>query len=361
MDHSIKEGNTGMTQSQLHSIRKYIEAGIVTLLRPVRQLLTKKAAGPRAKVLAAMSIFAVIGSMLIVQGTPQALAAQTVPAIPAKPVTDWSYYMHTTSTSRAYTLGCNQGHTDAANHRNSLAILDFGGQVSNGSGTEMIGAGFISNGQIEAASEAFAHGYWSCTGSDTTTLLSLGIGTNNSLADRTYSGGQTWSHIVSAVRSYNNSHGYSSQVAMYGANDIEPSWSPASYAISWAKGFNSVGGNFYFNYGSADGCPQTSSNNGSCNNGWNQYDVWYVSWGNPAALPTPQIYYSSQARQWAMLSLYSAQHHGARMNIDGPMDEYDLDHSTFTPTGAWDALWTDLHAHSSTAQGLLYSIEIHNE
>ena len=62
-----------------------------------------------------------------------------------------------------------------------------------------------------------------------------------------------------------------------------------------------------------------------------------------------------------MLSLYSAQHHGARMNIDGPMDEYDLDHSTFTPTGAWDALWTDLHAHSSTAQSLLYSIEIHRE
>jgi hypothetical protein len=361
MDHSMKEGTTGMTQIQLHSIGKYFEAGIVSLLKAVRPLLTKKAAGPCAKILAAMGMFAVIGSMLIVQGTSQAFAAQAIPAIQAKPVTDWSYYMNSTSTSRAYTLGCNQGHTDAAYHRNSLAILDFGGQVSNGSGTEMIGAGFISNSQLEAVSEAFSHGYWICTGSDTTTRLSLGIGTNNSLADRTYSGGQTWSHIVSAVRSYNNSHGYSSQVAMYGANDIEPSWSPASYAISWANGFNSVGGNFYFNYGSADGCPQYSSNNGSCNNGWNQYDVWYVSWGNPAALSTPQIYYSSQARQWAMLSLYSAQHHGARMNIDGPMDEYDLDQSTFTPTGAWDALWTDLNARSSTAQSLLYSIEIHRE
>jgi len=78
-------------------------------------------------------------------------------------------------------------------------------------------------------------------------------------------------------------------------------------------------------------------------------------------LPTPEIYYSSQARQWAMLSLYSAQYHGYRMNIDGPMDEYDLNNSTFTPTGAWDALWTDLNARSSTAQGLLYSIEIHIE
>ena len=69
-----------MNQSQLHSVRKCIEAGVVSLLRPVHKLLTKKAAGPCAKVLAAMSMFAVIGSMLIVQGTPQAFAAQTCQA-----------------------------------------------------------------------------------------------------------------------------------------------------------------------------------------------------------------------------------------------------------------------------------------
>lgn len=356
MDYILKkERTTRMTQSQLHSGKVFIEAGVRSLLRRVHVLVTKEAAGICMRMLALLSMCLLFGSALLMQGTSTAFALQ------AKAPTDWSFYMYSNSTSTAYSLGCNQGHTDANVHHGSTVVLDFGGQQSNGSGTKMINGNLISNGQIEAVAEAFSHGYWVCTGSDTTTVLDLGIGTNNSLYDVSSSGGRTWVDDVAAIQSSNKITGYYSQVRMYGANDIEPSWSGASAAIAWANGFAGVSGYGYFDYGSADGCPQTSSNNGSCNNGWNQYDVYYVSWGAQPAHPTPEIYYQSQANQWAMISLYGAQHQGGHIVIWGPWDEHDLDTSTFTATQAWDALWYAVNSRSSTAQNFGYSLEIHNE
>ncbi|GCE19565.1 hypothetical protein KDK_33650 [Dictyobacter kobayashii] len=245
---------------------------------------------------------------------------------------------------------------------NSEVVLDFGGQLSNGSGALMINGVTISNAQIEAVAEEFAHGYWHCTGSgDTSSVLKLGIGTNNSYYDVSSAGGKTWVNMVAAVQSYNHSKGYDSQVVMMGANDMEPGFGSASSTIAWAQGFASVSGYLYLDYGSADGCPQYSTGNGSCNNGWNQYHEWYLSWGSPAAIVAPEIYYSSMARQWAMISLYAAQSQGGAVQMQGPMDEYDLDTSSLTPRQAWSDLWTNLNYKSSTAQNMPFSLEIHQE
>ena len=54
--------------------------------------------------------------------------------------------MNSASTSKAYRIGCGQGHADKADHENSLVILDFGTQASNGSGAYFPGTStFISN------------------------------------------------------------------------------------------------------------------------------------------------------------------------------------------------------------------------
>ena len=339
-----EKGITSMTQSQLPSHKTF---------------LTKKIAGLGTRVLAVMSMCVVISSMFIMQGTLPAFAAQAISAVQAKPTTAWSYYVNSSSISTAYTLGCNQGGSDKTFHQSSAMFLDFGGQFSNGSGTLMLNGSTISNGQIEAVAEAMAHGYWVCTGSDSTSVLKIGIGTNNSFQDVSYGGGQTWSNVVTAAENSIKISGYSSQVIMYGADDIEPSWSSAAAAIAWANGFSSVGGHHYFNYGSADGCPQYSTGNGGCNNGWNQYDVYYVSWGANAAQATPEIYYSSQAQQWAMIDLYAHQSLGG-MIIEGPLDEHDLNTSTYTTQGAWNALWTDL-SNAHIAQNFPYSLEVHDE
>jgi hypothetical protein len=365
-----------MDQKQLHPGGRRVEVGAVaSTLGPVRALLAKKAGGPCACALAVISVVAVICSMLMVQQTGRALAAPARLALQSKPATNWSFYMSSPSTSKANRLGCNQGRVDKANRQNSLVILDFGAQASDGSGAYFSGTStFISNGQIEKVSEAFAHGYWSCAG--TGRNLTLALGTNNSGSNVGAANGRVWSHLVSAVQSYDASHHYSDRVLVSGAADIE-SWcnagctrhASASAAMNWAKGYSSVG-NLYYNFGSADGCPENSSNNTvPCAGSWTQYDYWYVSWGNPSALPTPEIYNQTgaQARQWEMISLYSVQHHGGALVFQGPMDQHNVNGpgccpgTNDTATQAWDQLWTGLHAHRSTAQNFTYSLEIHQE
>jgi hypothetical protein len=341
-----------------HSFRGkgFWERGL-RLLQYLRPRVRKEAVMLGARMLALVGICALVGALFNFQGVSKAYAVQ------AKPGTVWSYYMNSNSFSSGYNMGCGQGKADASLHENSSVVLDFGGQLSGGGGTEMINGVTISNTDIQGVANAFSNGYWTCArqAGDTTTIDHLAIGTNNSLYDVSYSGGQTWANLVVSTRNYNHSKGYDSQVIMDGANDLEPSWSSASAAIAWAQGFSSVSGYYYYDYGSTDGCPEYSTGNGACNNGWDQYDVWYVSWGSPAAIPTPEIYYSSQALQWTMISLYGAQSEGGRINILGPWDEYDLDSSTYTPQGAWNALWSDLNARSATAQNFTGSMEIHQE
>ncbi len=104
--------------------------------------------------------------------------------------------MDTTNTSTAYNLGCNQGNFDAGHSPpvSSEVALDFGGQLSNGSGTDMIRGGDITNGQIEAVAESFSQGYWDCTGNDNSSTLHLGIGTNNDIAVSNALG-KTWESV----------------------------------------------------------------------------------------------------------------------------------------------------------------------
>jgi hypothetical protein len=367
-----------MGQNRLHLIRKRVETGVVSLLRPVSTHLKTKTTRRWASALTILSMGAIVGSALLFQVITPASAdqAQVTPAVQARPVTDTSYYMNTSSTSKANTLGCDQGKTDAAHHSSSEVILDFGAQTSNGSGALFPGGSIsISNAQIRAASEHFAAGYMSCTKShhDTSTFLFLGIGTNNSGANVGSGIGKDWSHLISAVKSFNGSHKYA-RVETLGANDIE-TWCgsgcrSAAAAKNWATGFDSVSGNSYIFFGSADGCSETATNGGGCQGsaqGWSQAAYWSLSSGNRAAsLPTPQIYNSAQAKQWEMISRYGALHHNADLVFGGPLDQHDINSgccsgANNTAAQAWSQLWSDLHAHKDTAESLSFSIQIRHE
>jgi hypothetical protein len=179
-------------------------------------------------------------------------------------------------------------------------------------------------------------------------VLTLGIGTNNSAYNVTSTGGATWGSVVLAVYNWVHTNNLQSQVNIAGANDMEPSWDTYTHTSNWVNGYTSSGAPLYLNYGSADGCPQTTHNNGGCNNLWNQNDVWYVSWGAPPANVTPEIYVQAQANQWGQIKLWKT------MNFQGPLDEYDLNTGTFKSAQAWNAL--------GNAEGwayMPYSLEIH--
>ena len=348
-----------MSQHQRHSVWKSVIAGVTCIMRPARVLFSERVVISCARVLALGSMCALLSSMVAMHATPKAFAVQ------AKPPTDWSFYMHSTDTGTAYTLGCNQGHFDKSFSPfvNSEVVLDFGQHVN---GNVLMLSGItITHAQVQQMAEAFADGYWVCTGSDTTSVLTLGIGINNFGPWVTYANGQTWGNDVATVQAYNQSHGYATQVFMMGAGDLEPGWNSFSVTSNWVQGFASVSGYDYLDFGYAGdaqtGCPQYSSNNGSCGNGWNQDDEWYVSWGAPPALPTPETYRDFMPRQWAMISLYGAQHRGGAVYMQGPWDGYDLDTAGLTSGQAWSDLWTDLNNNSATAQNMIYSLEIHNE
>lgn len=289
------------------------------------------------------------------------LAPTPALAVPAKPPTDWSYYVLDNNTGTAYTLGCDQGKSDAKLGVNSIAFLDFGGQQSNGSGTILINDTPIPNSDIEAFAENFAYGYWQCTGSDTTTVLYLAIGTNNSAYDVSSSGGSTWAGVVAAVQNSTLGQDAAPQVTYWGGSDIE-SWGGKTATESWATGWNSATSRFYVDYGSADQCSETAYNNQPCGNtGYYQYDYWWLSYGLVNALCAPDIYVSGLAQQWEMISHYGYSYQGKRIYFEGPLDEYDLNSSTYTPTAAWDALWSALNSSSATADTPPYSLEVHDE
>ncbi len=278
-------------------------------------------------------------------------------ATPTQALTDWSFYVLSTSTTTAYNLGCNQGDYDASHSdADSEVFLDFGGQVSGG--TELINATVISNSTVESISEQFAYGYYICTGADTTSNLNLAIGTNNSI-DVGTSQGETWAGVINTVTNWVADN--AGQVTVWGGDDIEPGFGSESAAIDWSNGFGSDTSALYLNYGSADGCPESSYGNGACNNGWNQYDIWYVSWGSAPAVTAPEIYYAANASQWTMICLYGANYQTGEVYYEGPLDQNDLSSSTNTSAQAWDDLENDLNAYSACAQTMAYSLEVHDE
>lgn len=290
------------------------------------------------------------------------VAARAVPsyAVPARPPYASSIYVTSTSTSTAYNEGCGRGTADA-NHGDidSSAFLDFGGQNSDASGTKLINGISVSAATIRSIAEQYADGYWVCTGTDHVSTLFLAVGTNNSYDSPGTAGGSAWATMVSNIQSWVNSN--IGQVVIRGGNDLEPSWNLQSHAENWAQAFDAGFSGNYLDYGSADGCSETSSTDSACNNGWTTYGEWYLTWGESAALGAPEIYYSAQAKQWTMISLYGADHQSGAALYQAPLDEHDIDSSTLTPDEAWADLWNDLNAHSATKQTPPFSMEVRDE
>jgi hypothetical protein len=111
---------------------------------------------------------------------------------------------------------------------------------------------------------------------------------------------------------------------VYAAWDFEPSWSTPAKADVWMNGYDAVPGRrgLYAN-SSADGCPQSFTNNGPCNNGWTQQSLWHLAWEHEPSLPFPQIYATSgaNAHQWQLIDLWATVALGRSMYFYGTMTQ----------------------------------------
>ncbi len=179
-----------------------------------------------------------------------------------------------------------------------IVILSFGRQVRGGT-SGFTASSPLSHNEIVATTAAWAAGLAECG----TGPWEVSIGTSNSgavTAFNGYSGGATWARLVTRARAASDP-----RVQVTGSVDLEPGWGPPGQARAWVDGYVATTSVRLWNFGSADGCPQTYLSKLTCNNGWTIDDVlWVSSHAGPNVLAMPQIHTQSgsQARQWAVMA-----------------------------------------------------------
>jgi hypothetical protein len=303
-------------------------------------------------------------------------------ATPPQPPTALSYYVYdvtkfTGSGDSAFNIGYNQALSDNRTHRNSLIILDFGGQQANGAGTISTNYGHpvaFKTIDIEAFAATVADAYHHNAHN---TVLTIAMGTNNDQAVST-SDGQVWASDVRLVAQSAYNEGWASSVSIWGANDLESTFSDPGPALAWARAYVRSTGSRYLDYGSAD-CSQTTHDNtvpcghdchpsGTCGPNWTQWDDWTLSWGiartpgaRTGAVPSPEIYFASGAAEWEQIALYGDTYQGGHETFEGPLDENRAilsGQTTNDSTQAWDDFEAQLESHSITRQVMPYSLSV---
>lgn len=222
------------------------------------------------------------------------------------PVTAWYVYGSSASelASYAYARGCAFARSQPAGGLR-LLLLDFGAARKLGSGTwgtiDFSNA-TVSNADILAALERAADGYHNCHvrgsadiayGNSNYHLSASGMSTTDA-----WYAGYHQAERAEDLFDYQAAKGYDSQTSD-AASDMEPSWDRPLVTKQLVNGDFAQGWALYYDFGSADGCPQSGSD-GACNNGWHVGDVAYVSY-HGLALPLPEIYYTANANQWTVV------------------------------------------------------------
>jgi hypothetical protein len=172
-----------------------------------------------------------------------------------------------------------------------VIVLSFGAPTA--TGTTGFGKALTYQ-QITQTGQAWAAGLAECG----TGPWEVAISTSNSgsvTAFNGYSGGARWAQLVEETASTSDP-----RVTISGGVDIEPGWGPPGQARAWVDGFVAAGNRRLWNFGSADGCPQTYLTKLTCNNGWTIDDVIWVSsraGANVVAMPQLHTQSGSLARQ----------------------------------------------------------------
>ena len=232
------------------------------------------------------------------------------------PVSAWYIYGSSPAAlaSYAYARGCDFAESQPGGGLR-LMLLDFGAARKLGSstwGTVDFSNTSVANADILAALEAAADGYHNC---HVRGAVDIVYGNSNyHMSNSGMSGTDAWyagyhqSERSEDLSDYQAARGYDSQTSD-AASDMEPSWDGPSITKQLVNGDQAQGWALYYDFGSADGCPQSGSSDGECNTGWHVSDVGYVSF-HGLALPLPEIYYSVNASQWTVVRKWWNGNHG---------------------------------------------------
>lgn len=288
-----------------------------------------------------------------------------------------SYYIQNADPAFLYQFGCELGMRDASipGQQDSLVILDFGKMwIFDEGGQSIYGVRLFTDDKgvrrnisfeaVKNAAKGFATGYWQCSGSDRTSQLTLGIGTNNydhfnsthltqdNLRGLAMDFGRNWAKMINDLDAWGMNQGYTSQILFTGAIDIEWGldndnvyrWNTPFVTRGWVDAFdtNDLNKSIFFNYGACVGCPTVPNLSWKYSTAmpWTQADVWYVSWGSKPAFAVPEIYRNdgTLARQWAAVSKYGALYQASRIVFSGVMTQMQACQQPSHRDGSCDTL-----------------------
>lgn len=279
-----------------------------------------------------------------------------------------------------YDLGYQQGQRDLnrAGPQNRLVILAFGGPSLSGGVYGVNPPGRLSFASREALADIpvkFAEGYYVGTGPDAGSKVTLALGASNygsQVATNATQQGRAWSNFVQGA--VVNASGYSSQVSITGAYDVEIAWNSPGASLALLDGFDSINNHIAYDFGDAAGCPTTNRDN--CSAGsytWTIEQVWQKAYGRIFMESVPEVYSSSgtNAKQWANLSRYAVNAHGYGIFFSGTLSQYQAcldvgDPCTIqspgatknTPDTAWNQLYVELQAWEATTMSPHWSNNI---
>jgi hypothetical protein len=191
---------------------------------------------------------------------------------------------------------------------------------------------------------------------------SLHCDPNNPPNTVTYANGQAWGTLIENVNSYVVTHGYSYQIFVAGAMDIEGGYNTYANTRAWLDGLlNTAPYKPFYDYGNCD-CPDTYNPNGSFRHDWSCSKTYEVSFSiGFSGDVIPEIYHTNgvDATRWQGVSKWAVNNgHGMAIfrqlltecgacgqtqNCNGIDD---------VPMNAFDQLQKALNADPQTTGGL---------
>lgn len=296
----------------------------------------------------------------------------SVPGVSGPPPYTTSYYMKTVKSATMINVGCDLGKqvVSLPGTQELLVTLDYGRPYDMGNGiwgASMFGFGPTSTTDIGNAIKIAGRAYVQCSGADSGSHLTIGIGTSNYGKQVTEAHGVAWAQMVNDVNAWFVSQGLYNRVDAVGMNDMELGWNTPTTTRAWVRGYDSVNKFPLYNFGDAAGCATNYFPNWGCNSPWTKEDVWWISYGSGASYSVPLIYADTgvNAEQWARLSLYGYQTHGLPIEFKGVMTQYQsciqvggcgtLDNK---PDEGWNYLVKELKRNAATAQYPKYLTDI---
>ena len=174
--------------------------------------------------------------------------------------------------------------------------------------------------------------------------------------------------MVNTVGSYIVSKGYTSQISVAAANDIELLYNKADVTKAWVNGYDATASFEHpvYTVGACEGCPYTGRPSSVPSNGWTYDDLWYVHYKAFSARSLPQVYAACcSASQWQRFarSVYTT-HAGESyrdITFSGTLTQFwacadradDFPCAPGTqnqPEDGWTQLLTELNTDAATAQ-----------